>query len=336
MARVRLARVRLGHVRRGRCCHFYRGLARGPTPLVAVRPEARRRAGGHPRRLGSSSRPGPLLLLCPRGNDRHAVPDGPVSGVRRSVAVRRDGHLGCRSQASAREGGVGADRHRRRSAILSCRARLHSLGAGCMGCPFPVDRKTVMERVTAIEERAAETPVVPNHFQCKVVRGRPMHTQFDGWKDDCSFSSGMVWEMPHHPCVTFTFLPEADAWQPPDLESLAAFPRERRLRPARGLRSAGRRRRHAPGDHVRSASPGVPPRRDAPLRRVHARRETQADRPAQAGRDRCGSVVPLRVRTAPSLPSGKFVGKRIAVILSEAKDPTRQQGPVSGRWVEDD
>jgi hypothetical protein len=104
---------------------------------------------------------------------------------------------------------------------LTARGFIHS--SWVHGLSSPVDRKTVIERVTAIDERAAETPVVPDQFQCKVARGRPMHTQFDGWHDDCSFSSGMVWEMPHRPCVTFTFLPEADTWQPLDLESLAAF-----------------------------------------------------------------------------------------------------------------
>ncbi len=91
------------------------------------------------------------------------------------------------------------------------------------GLSTPVDRKTVMERVTAIEASARETPSVPDHFACRVARGRPLHTQFDDWHGDCSFSSGMVWEMPHSRCVTFTFLPAGAVWTGADMESLAAF-----------------------------------------------------------------------------------------------------------------
>jgi hypothetical protein len=91
------------------------------------------------------------------------------------------------------------------------------------GLSTPVDRNTVMQRVAAIEAHAAETPSVPDHFRCGEPRTRPLHTHLDDWHGDCTFSSGMVFEMPHSRCISFTFRPGGNGWTAPDVESLAAF-----------------------------------------------------------------------------------------------------------------
>jgi hypothetical protein len=50
-----------------------------------------------------------------------------------------------------------------------------------------------------------------------------VHTHLEDWHGDCSFSSGLLFAMPHDKCVAFTFRPHGDKWSSADEESLAAL-----------------------------------------------------------------------------------------------------------------
>ncbi len=89
----------------------------------------------------------------------------------------------------------------------------------------PVDRKTILERIADIDSHGAQAPrSVPRHLKCHEPRGpQPMTTHLDEWWPDCSFSSGMVFAMPHSPCVSFTLAPHGPTWGPAEQESLDGF-----------------------------------------------------------------------------------------------------------------
>lgn len=88
----------------------------------------------------------------------------------------------------------------------------------------PINGNTLIARIGAIDALDTAPPHVPSHFKCGEPRGpQPVHTHFDEWWGDCSFASGMVFAMPHSPCVTFTFGPGSGAWGPLDDAALAHF-----------------------------------------------------------------------------------------------------------------
>ena len=89
----------------------------------------------------------------------------------------------------------------------------------------PIDRKEVAARIAFIDAHSREPmPAVPDHFKCGEPRGRPPVTaHLEDWHGDCSFSSGMVFAMPHSPCVSFTFHPNGAVWSNADEQSLAGF-----------------------------------------------------------------------------------------------------------------
>jgi hypothetical protein len=89
----------------------------------------------------------------------------------------------------------------------------------------PVDRQAIVARIAAIDSMAtAPLLSVPDHFKCSEPRGLPpVHSHLQEWRSDCFFSSGMVFALPHSPCVSFTFAPGGAAWGPSEEESLAGF-----------------------------------------------------------------------------------------------------------------
>ena len=109
---------------------------------------------------------------------------------------------------------------------LACLAALYVSGwrGWATGLSAPLDRASTMARVADIEGRSARTPPVPDHFACNAPRGpSPVHTHLEDWHGDCSFGSGMVFAMPHSPCVSFTFRAGAGAWGAEDDKALAGF-----------------------------------------------------------------------------------------------------------------
>jgi hypothetical protein len=92
------------------------------------------------------------------------------------------------------------------------------------GLSHPVDEKTLVSDLAAIDAHATDVPYVPDHFTCGEPRGRePVHTHLDEWRGDCSFSSGMAFAMPHSRCVSFALAPASGAWNAPENESLDEF-----------------------------------------------------------------------------------------------------------------
>jgi hypothetical protein len=88
----------------------------------------------------------------------------------------------------------------------------------------PVDAKAVAAQIARIEGTSDRMPPVPDHFVCNAPRGpSPVYTHLDDWHSDCSFTSGMVFAMPHDSCVTFTFRPHGNQWTSADEESLSAL-----------------------------------------------------------------------------------------------------------------
>jgi hypothetical protein len=88
----------------------------------------------------------------------------------------------------------------------------------------PIDRNAVDAQLAEIDSHAQDTPEVPASFKCNEPRGRPpVHTHLEDWRPDCTFRSGMVFAMPHSPCVNFTFAPAGADWTPAEEESLAHF-----------------------------------------------------------------------------------------------------------------
>ncbi len=88
----------------------------------------------------------------------------------------------------------------------------------------PVDRKSLVSTIAAIDARNSTMPPAPTHFKCNEPRGTPpVHNHLEDWRGDCTFSSGMVFAMRHSPCVSFTFRPAGAIWTGADEESLTAF-----------------------------------------------------------------------------------------------------------------
>jgi hypothetical protein len=88
----------------------------------------------------------------------------------------------------------------------------------------PMDRNALLATIDDIDSRSKSSPEVPDHFKCGEPRGAaPIYGHLEEWRDDCSFTSGMVFVMKHSPCVAFTFRPGGAAWTPEDEESLAGF-----------------------------------------------------------------------------------------------------------------
>ena len=88
----------------------------------------------------------------------------------------------------------------------------------------PVDKKTFLAHIDAVDARAKEVPPFSDHFKCGEPRGaQPVHTQLEGWAQDCTFESATVFAMLHSPCVAFTLQPHGSTWTPADDESLSDF-----------------------------------------------------------------------------------------------------------------
>jgi hypothetical protein len=85
-----------------------------------------------------------------------------------------------------------------------------------------MDRKELDAQIAGIDAHSREPlPDVPDHFRCGERRGPPpVHTHLDDWRSDCTFDSGMVFAMPHSPCVSFTLHAVGNAWTAEDQESL--------------------------------------------------------------------------------------------------------------------
>jgi hypothetical protein len=87
----------------------------------------------------------------------------------------------------------------------------------------PVDRATIVEKIAAIDRDSVLTPDVPRRFQSSTPHGAmPMAAQLEDWKPDGLFAPGMVFAMPHTPCVTFTFLPHDEDWPDDTLATVRA------------------------------------------------------------------------------------------------------------------
>jgi hypothetical protein len=89
----------------------------------------------------------------------------------------------------------------------------------------PNTREEVLAQIRAVDEHTSQPlPPLASLFECgEAQRKQPVHSHFGGWKDDCSFFSGVIFAMPHAKCVTFTFLPGSGQWDDAEQESLADF-----------------------------------------------------------------------------------------------------------------
>jgi hypothetical protein len=88
----------------------------------------------------------------------------------------------------------------------------------------PIARDAVLARIAEIDARSADMPPVPDHFRCNESRGPPpVAGHLIGWQADCSFVSGMVFAMPHSPCVSFALGSTTGTWDAAADESLAGF-----------------------------------------------------------------------------------------------------------------
>lgn len=87
----------------------------------------------------------------------------------------------------------------------------------------PTDRAAFAGHIAEIEGHSVAVANVPDHFECGKPRGpAPIDGQLADWRGDCSYSSGVAFAMPHHPCVAFTFAPAGPSWTAPEEESLAS------------------------------------------------------------------------------------------------------------------
>jgi hypothetical protein len=87
-----------------------------------------------------------------------------------------------------------------------------------------VDAKTVAATVAEMDRASVLIQGVPSHFKIGEPRGpTPVRTHLQEWGSDGAFSSGMIFAMPHSPCVEFTFRSRAPAWRPEDQASLDGF-----------------------------------------------------------------------------------------------------------------
>src|ERR1019366_3013354 len=88
----------------------------------------------------------------------------------------------------------------------------------------PVDRAAVEARLEGIDARSREQPIPSDHVAATDPRGvDPVYHHFAEWKRDGTFQSGMVFAMPRHPCLEFTFAPRGAGWTASDEASLAGF-----------------------------------------------------------------------------------------------------------------
>jgi hypothetical protein len=88
----------------------------------------------------------------------------------------------------------------------------------------PIDRTEVVDQLGEIDIHDSEMPKVADHFQCDDPRDEPpVYSHMADWLPDCSFRSGMVFAMPHSPCVSFTFGAGDEAWGPAEEQSLTGF-----------------------------------------------------------------------------------------------------------------
>ncbi len=122
---------------------------------------------------------------------------------------------------------------RKRAPGLTASAQLAIAGgvalyiAGCRDwathLSHPVDRKTNLSEMASIDAGGRLAPPVPDHFACKDRGTFPMHTNFEDWHSDCSFSSGLIFAKPQSRCVSFTFSSGGSAWSAADDDALAGL-----------------------------------------------------------------------------------------------------------------
>jgi hypothetical protein len=92
----------------------------------------------------------------------------------------------------------------------------------------PIDSSAVEAKMAALDVRSVAPTDVHDVLVCDEPRGAPpVYSHLDGWGQDCTFPSGMVFAMPHTPCVTFTFAPHSApqdmAWSALDDQALNGF-----------------------------------------------------------------------------------------------------------------
>jgi hypothetical protein len=88
----------------------------------------------------------------------------------------------------------------------------------------PIDESTIIAKMAALDARSVPPTDVQNVLRCGEPGSPPVYSHLDGWGPDCTFPSGMVFALPHTPCVSFTFAPhsapEDMAWSDADNEAL--------------------------------------------------------------------------------------------------------------------
>jgi hypothetical protein len=88
----------------------------------------------------------------------------------------------------------------------------------------PVDQKAIVASIAALDSHDGHQPIPPDHFKCNEPRGpSPTHTHLEDWRADCTFSSGMVFALPHAQCLAFTLDPNGPTWTPADEKALQGF-----------------------------------------------------------------------------------------------------------------
>jgi hypothetical protein len=89
----------------------------------------------------------------------------------------------------------------------------------------PWDRKALDARIAERDAHARDMPAVPDHFVCNTpqVGPDPVYGHLDDWSPDCLFLSGLVFAMPHQPCVSFTLAPKNGSWDSASTEALDGF-----------------------------------------------------------------------------------------------------------------
>jgi len=160
-----------------------------------------------------------LRLLRAHPEHGHAIRYGRLSCVCRGLPLRGNG---------------ARDAVRSRAPSVAASAQIAIAGAAALyigewrgwarHLSQPIDRQTLDMQLAEIDSRAWDMPEIPASFKCDEPRGRPpVHTHLEDWRFDCTFRSGMVFAMPHSPCVSFTFGPSGSTWSFADEESLAHF-----------------------------------------------------------------------------------------------------------------
>jgi hypothetical protein len=93
------------------------------------------------------------------------------------------------------------------------------------GLSHPTERKQLIAKVAEIDAKSSvKPPPAPSHVKCNESHGpHIMHMDYDYWRGDCGYSSGMVFAMPQSHCVAFTFQPMSGNWGAGENESLASL-----------------------------------------------------------------------------------------------------------------